>query len=76
MSVMLIMLLSGSTCQMFPSVTLILSAGWKGLKISASVSIIAKPVVDSIQEPLHSRALISKNVVQLSVTFHQRGRAD
>ena len=73
MSIMLVMALRCRTCQMFPSVTLILSAGWKRLTVLRSVSITADPgdpVVDSIQEPLYLRVLISKNVVQLSVTFY------
>ena len=55
---------------MFPSVTLILSAGWKAGKVLPSVSTIANAVVDSIQESLYSRVLISKNAVQSSVKFY------
>ena len=51
----------GGMCQMFPSVTLILSAGWKGFKILPSVSISADPVVYSYQEILYSRVFISNN---------------
>lgn len=49
------------TCQMFPSATLNLSAGWKGLKVLLSVSMFA-----SIQESLYSRVLIGNDVLYTS----------
>lgn len=54
------------TCQMFPSATLILSAGWKGLKVLLSVSMFANPAVGSIQESLYSRVLIGNDVLYTS----------
>ena len=46
------------TCQMFPSATLILSAGRKGLEVLLSVSIFANPVVELIQESLRYRCRV------------------
>lgn len=50
------------TCQMFPSATMILSAGWKGLEILLSVSISANPPVELVPGSRYSRVSISSDV--------------